>query len=122
MPRYKRSERVGDLLREVIADIFMHKIKDPRIGFVTVTGVEVSDDLHRAKVFLSIYKEEEREEMLKVIEMAKGFIRRELGKRISLRFIPELFFKLDKSIEYGTRIDRILEEIHDGGKKRDETS
>lgn len=117
MLRYKRSERVGDLLREEIADIFMHKIKDPRIGFVTVTGVELSDDLRHAKVFVSIYKEEEREKTLKAIEMAKGFIRRELGKRMSLRFIPELLFKLDKSIEYGAKIDRILEEISDSSRK-----
>jgi ribosome-binding factor A len=113
MLRYKRSVRVGDLMRQEIADILIHKIKDPRIGFVTITGVEVSDDLRHAKVFVSIYKEEERETTLKIIEAAKGFIRRELGKRMSLRFIPELIFRIDKSIEYGAKIDQILKELSD---------
>ncbi|MBI5199611.1 MAG: 30S ribosome-binding factor RbfA [Nitrospirae bacterium] len=120
MLRYKRSVRVGDLMREEIADILMHKIKDPRIGFVTVTGVDLSDDLRHAKVFLSIYKDEEKETTLKAIEVAKGFIRRELGKRISLRFLPELMFRLDKSIEYGNKIDRILKEISNS-KRLEET-
>jgi ribosome-binding factor A len=103
-------------MREEIADILMHKTKDPRIGFVTVTGVDLSDDLRHAKVFLSIYKDEEKETTLKAIEVAKGFIRRELGKRMRLRFLPELIFRLDKSIEYGNKIDRILKEI--GNSKR----
>lgn len=120
MLRYKRSVRVGDLMREEIADILMHKIKDPRIGFVTVTGVEVSDDLRHAKTFVSIYKEEGRETTLKAIESAKGFIRRELGKRMRLRFLPELIFRLDKSIEYGNKIDRILKEISNS-KRLEET-
>lgn len=120
MLRYKRAVRVGDLMREEIADILLHKVKDPRVGFVTVTGVELSDDLRHAKVFVSIYKDEEKETTLKAIEVAKGFIRRELGKRMSLRFIPELFFRLDKSIEYGAKIDRILKEISNG--QRTETT
>ncbi|MEK6693470.1 MAG: 30S ribosome-binding factor RbfA [Nitrospirota bacterium] len=111
MLRYKRAVRVGDLMREEIADILMHKVKDPRIGFLTVTGVDLSDDLRYAKVFVSIYKDEEREATLKAIETAKGFIRRELGKRMSLKFVPELVFRLDKSIEYGDKIDRLLKEV-----------
>lgn len=112
MLRYKRSVRVGDLMREEIADILLHKIKDPRIGFVTVTGVDLSDDLRNAKVFISIYKKEEMETTLKAIETAKGFIRREIGKRMTLRYVPELIFKIDKSIEYGEKIDRLLDEIN----------
>ncbi len=113
MLRYKRAVRVGDLMREEIADILMHKVKDPRIGFLTVTGVDLSDDLRYAKVFVSIYKDEEREATLKAIETAKGFIRRELGKRMRLKFVPELAFKLDKSIEYGDKIDRLLKEVNE---------
>lgn len=110
MPRYKRSERVGDLMREEIADILMHQAKDPRLGFITVTGVELSDDLRHAKVFVSIYKEEERERTLRALERARGFIRSELGKRMRLRFIPEITFRLDRSVEYGAMIDRLLKE------------
>lgn len=118
MLRYKRSARVGDLMREEIADILLHKVKDPRIGFVTVTGVDLTDDLRNAKVFISIYKKEEIETTLKAIETAKGFIRREVGKRMSLRYVPELIFKIDKSIEYGEKIDRLLDEIGEREKKK----
>lgn len=122
MLRYKRSVRVGDLIREEIADILMHKVKDPRIGFVTVTGVKLSDDLRHARVFLSIYKDEEKEITLKAIEVAKGFIRRELGKRMRLKFVPELVFRLDKSIEYGNKIERLLKDIEKGsGSEKDIT-
>ncbi len=120
MLRYKRAVRVGDLMREEIADILMHKVKDPRIGFVTVTGVELSDDLRHAKVFVSIYKDEEKETTLKAIEVAKGFIRRELGRRMRLKFVPEIVFRIDKSIEYGNRIERILREIE--GCQKSETT
>ena len=105
-----RPESVGERVREVVSGV-IQGMKDPRIGFVTVTGVDLSDDLKNAKVFISIYKKEEKETTLKAIETAKGFIRRELGKRMTLRYLPELFFEIDKSIEYGAKIDRLLNEI-----------
>jgi len=108
---YKRSQRVGDLLREEIADIIIHRIKDPRLGFITVTGAEVTDDLKIAFVYVSILKEEERKLSLDVLNSAKSFIRAELSRRIRLRSIPTLEFKLDTSIEYGDRIEHLLGEI-----------
>ena len=108
---YKRSQRVGDLLREEIADIIIHKIKDPRLGFITVTGAEVTDDLKIAFVYVSILKEEERKLSLEILNSAKSFIRAELSRRIRLRSIPTLEFKLDASIEYGDRIEHLLGEI-----------
>jgi ribosome-binding factor A len=108
---YKRSQRVGDLLREEIADIIIHRIKDPRLGFVTVTGVDLTDDLKIGFVYVSILKEEERKLSLEILNSAKSFIRAELSKRIRLRSIPTLEFKLDKSIEYGDRIEHLLGEI-----------
>ncbi len=108
---YKRSQRVGDLLREEIADIIIHKIKDPRLGFITVTGAEVTDDLKIAFVYVSILKEEERKLSLEILNSAKSFIRAELSRRIRLRSIPTLEFKLDTSIEYGDRIEHLLGEI-----------
>src|SRR4030043_2473986 len=116
---YKRSQRVGDLLREEIADIIIYKLKDPRIGFVTVTGVDVTDDIKIAVVYISILKEEEKKTTLDILNSAKSFIRSELSKRLRMKFIPSIEFRLDSSIEYGSRIETLLNEIR---KKREGSS
>ncbi len=108
---YKRSQRVGDLLRKEIADIVIYRLKDPRIGFITVTGVDVTDDIKNAKVYVSILKDEDKETTLEILNSAKSFIRSELSKRLRMRSIPSLDFRLDTSIEYGSRIDKLLREI-----------
>lgn len=110
---YKRSQRVGDLLRQEIAEIIMNKVKDPRIGFVTVTGVDITEDLKIAKVFISILKEEERETTLQILNSAKSFIRSEVSKRVRMKFIPTIEFRLDESIKYGDRIERLLRELRE---------
>ncbi len=110
---YKRSERVGDLIREEVADLIMYRLKDPRIGFVTVTGVEMTADLKLARVFVSIMKEEERELTLEILNASKNFIRSSLSKRLRMKFIPSIEFRLDTSIEYGFKIDKLLKEIKD---------
>jgi ribosome-binding factor A len=110
---YKRSDRVGDLLREEVADIIMYKLKDPRIGFVTVTGVDLSADLKLAKVYVSVMKEEETEQTLAVLNSSKHFIRSVLTKRLKMKFIPSIEFRLDTSIAYGFKIDKLLNEIKD---------
>lgn len=115
---YKRSQRVRDLLREEIADIIFFKVKDPRIGFLTVTGVDVTDDLKIAVVYVSILKEEEKQSTLDSLHAAKSFIRSELSKRLKMKFIPSIDFRLDTSIEYGNRIEQLLSEI----RKKDEHS
>jgi len=114
---YKRSQRVSDLLREEIADIISFRLKDPRIGFITVTGVDVSDDIKMASVYVSVLKEEEKELTLEILHAARSFIRTELSKRLRMKTIPSISFKLDSSIEYGNRIDKLLEQIkseHEG--------
>ncbi len=108
---YKRSQRVSDLIREEIADIIMNKVKDPRLGFVTVTGAKITEDLKIATVYISILKEEEKETTLEMLNSAKGFIRAELAKRLRMKFIPSLTFRIDESLEYGSRIERLLKEI-----------
>jgi ribosome-binding factor A len=108
---YKRSQRVGDLLREEIADIIIYKLKDPRIGFVTVTGVDVTDDIKIAIAYISILKEEEKKTTLDILNSAKSFIRSELSKRLRMKFIPSIEFRLDSSVEYGSRIETLLNEI-----------
>lgn len=116
---YKRSKRVGDLLREVIADIIMKRLKDPRIGFLTVTGVDVKEDLKTAAVYVSILKEEDRKITLEILNSAQGFIRQEVAREVKMKFIPVFHFVLDTSAEYGARIDRLLREIKEGENKDD---
>lgn len=111
MHPYKRSQRVSDLIREEIADIIMNKVKDPRLGFVTVTGAKITEDLKIATIYLSILKEEEKETTLEMLNSAKGFIRAELAKRLRMKFIPSLTFRIDESLEYGVRIEKLLREI-----------
>lgn len=115
---YKRSQRVSDLIREEVADIIMYRLKDPRLGFVTVTGVDMSEDLKHARVFVSILKQEEREQSIAILNDAKPFVRSALGKRLRMKFIPSVEFKLDTSIEYGSKIDSLLKKI----KEEDERS
>ncbi|MCS0543511.1 MULTISPECIES: 30S ribosome-binding factor RbfA [Bacillaceae] len=108
-----RPNRVGEQMKKELSDIIGRKIKDPRIGFVTVTDVQVTGDLQQAKVFISVLgDEEQRQNTLKGLAKAKGFIRSEIGQRIRLRKTPEILFEFDESIDYGNRIETILHEIN----------
>lgn len=110
---YQRADRVKELLRQEISQIIKEEIKDPRIGFATVTDVELSYDLRHAKVFVSVYGDEEsRKDTLKGLQSASGFIRNEIGKRIRMKHVPEVLFRFDESIERGARISKLLHEIH----------
>ena len=106
-------------MKQEIADILMRKIKDPRIGFVTVTDVDLSDDLRNAKVFVSIYGADKKE-TLKGLESAAPFIRTELGSRMRMRRVPELLFRFDKTVEEGAHIMELLRTIEDEEKKKPE--
>ena len=116
-PTYKRAERVSDQMKQEIADILMRKIKDPRIGFVTVTEVEVADDLRNAKVFVSVYGAE-KTTTLKGLESASPYIRSELGRRMRMKFIPELLFRYDDSVERGAHINELLHEIQEKDEEK----
>jgi ribosome-binding factor A len=110
-----RANRVGEQMKKELSEIIGRKLKDPRIGFVTVTDVEVTGDLQQAKVYITVLgDQEQRENTLNALEKAKGFIRSEVGTRIRLRKTPELFFEMDASIDYGNKIETLLKEIHQG--------
>lgn len=114
MHPYKRAERVGELILNEISDLIRRDIKDPRIGFVTFTRVEVSDDLRYAKVFASILgTEEEKARTLEGLSSAGGYMRRQLGRVLRLRYTPQLTFLLDESLEQGAKIAQILRQLHD---------
>jgi ribosome-binding factor A len=107
-----RVGRVAEQMKKELSDIIAHRLKDPRIGFVTVTDVEVTGDLQQATVYITVLGDEEaKASTLKAFEQAVGFIRSEIGRRIRLRKTPELFFKIDESIEYGNRINQLIHEI-----------
>jgi len=107
-----RVSRVGEQIKKEIVEIVRTEIKDPRVGFVTITGVEASGDLQHATVFVSVFGDDEkRKGSLEALQKASGFIRSEVGKRIRLRRTPELHFKLDTSLDHSTRISQVLREI-----------
>jgi len=111
MPNY-RVDRVAEQMKKELADIIRNEIKDPRVGFVTVTKVELSSDLKYARVFVSVLgRGESGDQSLQALNKATGFIRSELGRRIRLRCTPEISFKPDQSIEHGIRISRLLTEL-----------
>lgn len=107
-----RARRLAEVVKEEMGRMLQKEIKDPRIGFVSITDVEVSADLSHIKVYLSPFGDEEaKRQTMAGCESARGFIRSELGKRLQLRHTPELEFLADDSIERGARIISLLEEI-----------
>ena len=113
---FKRSDRVSDLLHREIAEMVFRRLKDPRVENITISGVKVTDDLRNARVFFCIMgrdaEEGERKNALAGLYKAKGFMRQELGRRLSLRYVPQLEFEYDISFEYGDKMERILKELH----------
>lgn len=106
---YSRTDRVADRIREEIAEILTRRVKDPRIGFITVTAVEVSHDLRNAKVFVTVYGDEDhRKAGLKGVQSAARFIRGELGKRLQMKFTPELLFREDTTVDKANRVLELL--------------
>ncbi len=112
---YKRADRVGDsILREIASMIVRGEIRDPRIGFITITHVKLTPDLKEARVYFSqIGSDEERAESIKGLESALGYIRRSLGQRLKLRSVPTLRFYYDDTLEYAEHIDELLAGISD---------
>ena len=107
-----RIARLRELFKEEISAILQREMKDPRIGFVSITDVELSPDLRHAKVFVSILGDAEaKASTMAGLENARGFIRKELGRRIRLRYTPEVLFRLDESIERGARVQRLLRQV-----------
>ena len=105
MPNPYRQEKLGEQIAIEVSDLLRTRVKDPRVGFASITHVEVSGDLRYVKIFVSVMgSEEERRSSIDALRHATGFIRHELAGRLTLRFMPEITFKLDNSIEQGTRI------------------
>ncbi len=110
--KHKRSDKVAETIHEIICSILSRGLNDPRIGFVTITGVELCDDLSLAKIFFTVIGDDKAKKDTEAgLNSAKGFIRREVGKNLTIRHTPELLFKYDTSLDYASRIDSLLKEI-----------
>ncbi len=109
---FKRSEKVAEAVHELISGLLVKGLKDPRIGFVTITGVKVSDDLHLATVYFTVVGSDEEKRATEAgLNSARGFIRKEMGKNLRMRYVPDILFKYDAAVAYGSRIEAILREI-----------
>ena len=113
MAQGSRSARVGDLIRTELGELLTRTVKDPGIGFVTVTRVELTGDLQLARVYYtSLNDQQARRETARALERATPFLRRQIGQRLTLKRVPQLRFVFDKSLEHQDRIAHILEELN----------
>ena len=111
MPRYRRTDRVNELLREEIALMVRNEVRDPRVGLATITAVETSPELDHARIYITtLGDEQDRAEVLAGLASAAPFIRTQLSKRLRMRRVPELHFQYDRMLDEATRIEQLLRE------------
>jgi ribosome-binding factor A len=121
MPRdFKRAERVAGTLRRELAQLIQAEVKDPEVGFIGLSDVEVTRDLAHAKVFVTVFEPEKAAGSIKALNKAAGYLRRRLGQEMRIRAVPELHFEHDASVETGQRMDDLIEaalaaDRHDSG-------
>lgn len=110
MPRdFKRADRVAGSLRRELAQLIQMEVKDPDVGFIGLSDVEVSRDLGHAKVFVTVFEPEKAASSIKALNKAAGYLRRRLGQEMRIRSVPELHFEHDASVETGHRMDTLIE-------------
>lgn len=110
---FSRSNRVAESIHKEVSSLLLKGLKDPRIGFVTITAVDVTPDLHLARIYYSVMGDEEaRKNTQKGLNSSVPYIRRELGRRLRMRYTPDILFQYDSSLEYGNRIESLIREIH----------
>ena len=120
MAKQLRIEKLQELIKQEMSKMLLKELKDPRIGFVTVTDVEMTGDLREAKIYVSIMGGAEQvKSSLEGLNSALGFIRREIGQRVRLRFTPEISFALDTSLDYGDHIQKLLLQVEGDAKNVD---
>ena len=108
----RRTEQVGDEIQRLLGEVIQNEVKDPRVGFVTVTGVTMTPDLQRANVRISIMGDDaQRKQTMRALERAKGFLRHRVGEEVPLRTVPQLVLHLDTSLDHALRIGDVLRDI-----------
>ncbi|MGE5362936.1 MAG: 30S ribosome-binding factor RbfA [Bacteroidota bacterium] len=108
-----RKDKIERMIKEELGWIFIHKLKDPALGFITITNVKVSPDLKLAKVYLSVFQKENRKKTLDKVYELKGLIRSELAHKIKIRFVPDLDFYIDDTPDYVEKMENLFRKIHD---------
>ena len=112
MRNYRREDQLSGAITRELSDLMRTRMKDPRIGFASITGVELSHDLRYAKVYVSVMgSPEEQRETMRGLDSANGFLRRELAQRLTIRHVPEISFRLDESIARGARVLDLLKKV-----------
>jgi ribosome-binding factor A len=110
----KRTEQVADEIQRILGEVIQYELKDPRVGFATIVGVDVSADLQHAKVRVSVMDETQRADTLEGLERAKGFLRRRVAQELRhMRAVPELHIVLDTSLDYSIHIDEVLRKVEE---------
>ena len=108
----RRHIQVAEEIQQIVSYLIQRELKDPRIGFATITNVEVTTDLRFARIYVSVMgSEEERKDTMTALQSARGFVRHEVATRMTTRTVPEIQFKLDRGLEYSDQINRLLSEI-----------
>ena len=108
----KRTQQVSDEIQRILSEVIQYELKDPRVGFATVVGVDISADLQHATVRVSVMDETQRADTIEGLERAKGFMRRRVAQELRhLRSVPELHIKLDTSLDYSIHIDEVLRQV-----------
>ena len=121
MSAHKRPERVAQSVQQLLGEIFARGMRDPRIGFVTITGVKMSPDLREARVYYAVHGDtEQRKHTAQGLESARGFIRREIAAQLRLRITPDLHFSYDEAIDRGERVEQLIRQVHEEDKGRGE--
>lgn len=116
MAHNRRQDQLGELIAEELSDLIRMRMKDPRIGFASVTSVEVSADLRHAKVFISVMgSAEDQRDTIRALEHASGFLRHELAQRLTIRYTPDIAFRLDESIARGARVMELMRQVQSEG-------
>ena len=109
---FQRSDRVAEQVRRDLADLIRSELKDPRVGMISLTAVELTPDYAHAKIFFSTLNDDHLEEIERGLKRAAGFLRRELGRRIHIHTLPELYFVYDSSIEHGISLSRLIDQAN----------
>ena len=118
-----RADRVSELIKHEVSDIISRKLNDPRIGFTSITAVDIGNDLQNAKIYVSIFgTPEEKKDAMSALFSATKYIRGELGHRLQLRDVPDIMFKQDESIERGAKVFEIINQLHKAEKVKDARS
>lgn len=108
-----RPQKLGDLIQRELSELVQRELRDPRVGMITITGVDVSPDFSHAKVFFTILNQENLEDAKRGLKRAAGFLRSQLARRIKLYTTPELRFEYDESVERGDRLSRLIDSVKD---------